>query len=105
MQFSQFNLLYKKDSYGGSRIIPSFFGFENFGPVIFLGRLKIGPNDHLFLKFYRVPPLGFRVIADDTILFAEKSRSYVRFTLFPMGNLIKIFIPITMLSKLSIDYA
>ena len=25
VQYSQFNLLYKKDSYGGSRIIPSFF--------------------------------------------------------------------------------
>ena len=59
MQFSQFNLLYKKDSYGGSRIIPSFFGFENFGPVIFLGGLKIGPNEYLYLKFYRVPPWAF----------------------------------------------
>ena len=33
-----------------------FFGFENFGPIIFLGRLKICPNEHLYLKFYRVPP-------------------------------------------------
>ena len=56
VQFSQFNLFYKKDSYGGSRIIPSFFGFENLGPVIFLGRLKICPNEHPYLKFYRVPP-------------------------------------------------
>ena len=41
---------------GARKYFRHFFGFENFGPVIFLGRLKICPNEHPYLKFYRVPP-------------------------------------------------
>ena len=33
-----------------------FFGFENFGPVISLGRLKVCPNEHPYLKFIECPP-------------------------------------------------
>ena len=41
---------------GAREQLRHFFGFENFGPVIFLGRLKICPNEHPYLKFYGVPP-------------------------------------------------
>ena len=41
---------------GAREYFRRFFGFENFGPVILLGRLKICPNEHPYLRFYRVPP-------------------------------------------------
>ena len=43
---------------GAREYFRHFFGFENFGPVIFLGRQKICPNEHPYPRFYRVPPLG-----------------------------------------------
>ena len=35
---------------GPRDIISSFFGFENFGPVFFLGRQKIYPIEHPYLQ-------------------------------------------------------
>ena len=45
---------------GAREYFRHFLGFENFGPVIFLGRQKICPNEHPYPRFYRVPPLGNR---------------------------------------------
>ena len=41
---------------GAREYFRHFFGFESFGPVIFLGRQKICPNEHPYPRFYRVPP-------------------------------------------------